>query len=478
MKQSINRRAKKGVKWSAIEKFGTHAVQFALTIILARLLEPSDYGLIAMVLVVVNIFSVINETGLGASLIQKIDRDELDFSSVFILNLLLGVFLYSIIFLISPYIASFFNEQKLTELIRVLATTLMINSFAIIHTTKLIINIDFKTQAKASFPALFISGIVGVYLAYIGFGVWALVAQMISFSLINVLAIWFLVKWRPLLNFSPSRVKPLIKFAYKLMLARLINTIFNQVYTAVIGKEFLSSQLGYYNRAQSIKNMSSGNITALIQRVSTPLLCELQNNKKAMGDLLLKFIVSTSLLVFPLLFGIFVLSEPLIIFLLSEKWLSAAPILKLLCPVGILFVINTFNLNIFNATGRTDLALNNEMYKKILFVFIIVISISHGFMVLIASQILIGFIELLFNSYYTKKQIGISLYQQLWALKGVFSASLIMALSVSFLTSFLSSYILKLVFGFVTGFIIYVLICWIFKIKYFRQNINLIFKKF
>ena len=262
--QSVSQRAKKGIIWSAIEKFGVQGVQFVLTIILARLLEPTDYGLIALVLVVVNIFSIINETGLGASLIQKIDRDELDFSSVFVLNIILGVSLYLIVFLLSPLIAIFFNENQLTELIRVVGITLIINSFGVVQNTKLMINVDFKTQARVSFPSIIISGIIGVVFAYQGYGVWALVAQMISLSLVNVLVIWLLVKWRPLLSFSFKRIKPLFKFAYRLILARLINTIFNQIYSVVIGKEFLSSQLGFYNRAQSIKNLTSGNITISI----------------------------------------------------------------------------------------------------------------------------------------------------------------------------------------------------------------------
>ena len=476
--QSVSQRAKKGIIWSAIEKFGVQGVQFVLTIILARLLEPTDYGLIALVLVVVNIFSIINETGLGASLIQKIDRDELDFSSVFVLNIILGVSLYLIVFLLSPLIAIFFNENQLTELIRVVGITLIINSFGVVQNTKLMINVDFKTQARVSFPSIIISGIIGVVFAYQGYGVWALVAQMISLSLVNVLVIWLLVKWRPLLSFSFKRIKPLFKFAYRLILARLINTIFNQIYSVVIGKEFLSSQLGFYNRAQSIKNLTSGNITSLIQRVSTPLLCETQNDHRKMGELLLKFIISTSLLVFPLLFGIFVLAEPLVIFLLSEKWLPSAPILQILCPVGILFVINTFNLNVFNATGNTGLALKNEILKKILFIFIVVISLSYGFMALIASQILIGFIELFFNSYYTKKQIGLTLLQQLSELKGILIASFIMACVVAYSTSFINSDILKLVFGFFTGLFTYFFLCWIFNVKYFRQYMIVFFQKF
>ena len=196
-----------------------------------------------------------------------------------------------------------------------------------------------------------------------------------------------------------------------------------------------------------------------------------------MGNLLLKFIISTSLLVFPLLFGIFVLAEPLILVLLTDKWLPVAPILKILCPVGILFVINTFNLNVFNATGKTGLALKNEIIKKFIFIFIITISIFYGFMALIVSQIVIAFIELFFNSYYTKKQIGLTLWQQLWALKGVLGASFIMACVVAFSTSFFSNGLIKLALGFFIGLIIYTFLCWIFNVKYFRQYMNAFIEK-
>jgi len=186
----------------------------------------------------------------------------------------------------------------------------------------------------------------------------------------------------------------------------------------------------------------------------------------------MKFILSTSLLVFPLLFGIFVLSKPLIIVLLTEKWLPAFPILQILCPVGILFVINTFNLNVFNATGKTGLALKNEIIKKLIFICIIAISIPLGFKVLIASQIVIAFIELYFNTYYTKKQIGLTLWQQLWALKGVLGASFIMACAVAFLTSFIHDNLLKLVLGFIMGAFIYTFFCWVLDVRYFRQYLN------
>jgi len=468
-----NQRTKNAIKWSAIEKYSVQALQFVISIILARLLGPSDYGLIAMVLVVVNLFSIINETGLGASLLQKLDRDELDFSSVFISNIILGIILYLIVFFSSPFISIFFNQPELTILIRVVGTTLIINSFLVVQRTKLLIDLDFKTQALASLPALIISGTLAILAALKGLGVWALVIQITISALINLILIWFLVKWHPKLNFSLKRIRPLFQFAYKLVLARFINTIFNQVYTAIIGKAFTASQLGFYNRANNLKNISSNNITGVIQRVSTPMLCEAQKSNAQMKDVLMKFIGSTALLVFPLLFGVFILAKPLIIILLTEKWLQAYPILQMLCPVGILFVINTFNMNVFNATGNTGMALKNEVWKKIIAICIIIISLHYGFKALIASQIIIAFIELFFNTYYTKKQIGLTLWLQLWSLKGVLSASLIMALIVFFITSFIQNELIKLVVGFFVGVISYGVLCWVFNVKYFRNYFNL-----
>lgn len=463
-------RAVKGVIWSAIERFSVQIVQFVVTIILARLLSPTDFGIVAIILVVMNILQIFNEVGFGAALMQKLDRDELDFSTVFVFNLIFGVILYMVLYLIAPHFASFFKLPDLAKLTRLLGLNLIISSFIVVQRTKLFIKVDFKTQAKAALIAIILSGCVGIYCAYNGMGVMALLVQQLLNNIINTLFIWLFVKWKPKLKFSYQRFMILYNFAYKLILARLVNTIFQEAYSLVIGKMYAPAQLGYFNRAKSFVSISSNNITTIVQKVSIPILCEAQKNKEKMGSQLLEFIQKTAFIVYPLLFGLYVLAEPLIRVLLTDKWLPSVWMLQVLCPVGLLFVISTFNLNVFNATGRTDWALKSEIIKKILNVLILIGAVLVSFEALIYSQIVIALLDFLIDTYYTKKQIYLNRARQLKSVSGILVVSLIMSLIIKLSTINILNDLWKLVIGFSAGVFTYTLICYLFNISEFRKT--------
>jgi len=280
------------------------------------------------------------------------------------------------------------------------------------------------------------------------------------------------------MKFSILRIRTLFNFAYKLILARLINVIFLQVFSLIIGKFYTAAQLGFYNRAKSFEELLTNNITGIIQRVSTPMLCDEQNDKHRLAQLLMKFIVSTSLLVYPMLFGLFVLAKPLVLVLLTEKWLPAVWMLQVLCPVGLLYVLSTFNLNVFNATGRTDWALKIEVVKKFVFVGVIVLAFSISFEALVISQIFIAMIELWINSYFTKKQINLTLIQQLSGVKGILFISGFMAACIFMVTILIQSDILKLLIGFITGIIVYSGLIYVFNINNFKETLRVIANKY
>lgn len=465
------------MSWSAIERLLSQGVQFAVSVILARLLLPTDFGLIALVLVLLNILQIFNEVGFGAALMQKLDRDELDFSTVFVLNVILGITLYGILFLLAPLLAVFFEEPQLIYLTRLIGVNLIITSFVVVQRTKLFINVDFKTQAKASFTSTIISGAIGIYFAYSGHGVLSLIYQSLIFNSLNTLLIWIFVKWRPRIQFSFDRFVKLFNFAYKLILARMINAIFKEIYSVIIGKQYSPASLGYFNRANSFISLSSYNITGIIQRVSTPILCEAQNSHEHMSDLLVKFISRTSFIVYPILFGIFVLAKPLIIVILTDKWLSSVWILQVLCPVGLLHVISTFNRNVFNATGRTDWALKTETMKKIIYIPIIFSAILFGFTALVFSQVVIAVVELLFDTYYTKKQIGLRIFLQLKALSGIFINSALMAIIIFITTYFIHDNLSKLIVGIFIGISFYITSCYIFNVSGFRSSFKHIIQR-
>lgn len=467
----------KGVAWSALERFSIQAVQFVISVVLARLLMPEAYGVVALALVILNVLQTVNEMGFGEALMHKLDRDELDFSSVFMMNMVLGVSLYAILFFTAPLLENLFNVEGLAVVTRLIGLNLIITSFVVVQRTKLFIAVDFKTMAKASLCGAIISGIVGVVYAYCGGGVMALVAQSLLNNLITTALIWAHSKWHPMFKFSWKRFIVLFNYAYKLILARFVNTVFNEVYSAVVGAFYSPAQLGLFNRAKSFETMSSSNITQIVQRVSTPILCEKQKDYKELGQSLIYFIRNTSFLVFPLLFGLLVLADPLIRVLLTDKWEGAIWILQVLCPVGMLYVFSTFNLNIFNATGRTDWALKCETIKKVVDIGIIICAVSISFEALVWSQVVIAVFEFFVNLFYTKKQIGLGWIEQLKSVLGILSCSAVMAVVVFFVASLMASNIAKLFVGIVVGVFVYALLCTIFNINESKSIIQKLTKR-
>lgn len=458
-------RTLKGVSWSAVERFSVQIVQFVISVVLARLLMPEAYGVVALALVILNVLQTINEVGFGAALMHKLDRDELDFSSVFVLNMVLGVSLYVILFFTAPLLEKIFEVEGLASVTRWIGLNLIITSFVVVQRTKLFIAVDFKTMAKASLLGAVISGIVGIIYAYYGGGVMALVAQSLLNNFITTIFIWVQAQWRPTFKFSWSRFVGLFKFAYKLIAARFVNTVFNEVYSAVVGAFYTPAQLGLFNRAKSFETMSSSNITQIVQRVAVPILCEKQKDQKELGNSLMSFIRNTAFFVFPLLCGLFVLADPLIRVLLTDKWEGAIWILQVLCPVGFCYALSTFNMNVFNATGRTDLALQCEVIKKVVDITLIVIAVTISFEALVWSQVVIAVFEMFVNLIYTKKQIGLGLLEQFKSVFGIILCSIVMSLCVAVITSFIETGIVKLVVGLAVGVIVYAGLCLLFNVN-------------
>lgn len=473
----MSNRIVKGVSWSAVERFSTQVVQFVISIVLARLLMPEAYGVVALALVILNVLQTINEVGFGAALMQKLDRDDLDFSSVFVTNMVMGVLLYIILFLFAPLLEQLFGVAGLASVTRWIGLNLIITSFVVVQRTKLFIAVDFKTVAKASLCGAIISGLAGVLYAYYGGGVMALVVQSLLNNFIVTAIIWIQSKWRPTFKVSLSRLASLFNFAYKLILARFVNTVFNETYSAVVGAFYSPTQLGLFNRAKGFEVLSSSNITQIVQRVSAPILCEKQNDYQELSDSLLYFIRNTAFFVFPLLCGMFVLADPLIRVLLTDKWEGAIWILQVLCPTGICCVFSTFNMNVFNATGRTDWALFCEIIKKVVDVAIILFAVSISFEALVWSQVVIAAYEMLVNMIYTKKQVGLSILKQLMSVSGIMISSVLMAVCIIGVTSLIVGKGTQLLVGFAVGVISYVLLCYMFDINQCRSLVRRLVKK-
>lgn len=469
-----NKRGKavKGVVWSAVERFSVQGVQFIVSIILARLLSPEDFGMIAIVIVFSTIFQTINESGFNTALVHKQDRDRLDYSTAFVTNLLIGVISYVLLFTVAPWIAHFYENAELTKVMRILSLNLVINALGLVPVAIYTIRVDFKTQARASLVAAVLSGIVGVVSAYLIRNVYAIVIQQLTYSVIYVALMWMYANYKVSFTFSLGRFKVLFDFASKLIGARLISVVFDDIYSLAIGKLYSPSSLGCYNRAQSFQQVLSKNIINIVQRVSVPMLCEVQNDNQQMKVVLLKFMCSTALVVYPMLAGLMVLSQPLILIILGEQWRESAEMLLFTCPIGFFYLISTFNRNIYNATGRTDLALKTEFVKKIIFVAIFLLTMKYRIQILLLGLIFISIIEMIIDINMVKRQIGLTLLDEIKALIPILFSTLIMSLIICCINFLFESYLLKLSVGFVVGVLSYLSIILMFNVADCRKELR------
>lgn len=463
---------KRGLAWSATERFATQFIQFLVAVVLARILTPNDFGLVAIVYVFTTIFQTINESGFNTALIHKLDRSAIDYSTALYTNIVIGLVGYGILFIASPYIATFYNTPELTKIMRCLSLTIVINSLGIVQNAKYTINVDFQSIAKASVTAAIISGIVSIIYAYISHSVYAIVLQSITYSSVNVFLLWVLGRWIPRTGFSKTSFKELFNYAYKLILARLISVIFDDIYSLAIGKIYTPTSLAFYNRANSFQQLLSKNIINIIQRVSIPVLCKSQNDLPDMRNVLLHFVKIAASIVYPLLAMLMALGYPLIYVVLGPQWIGAVEYLYFICPIGFFYLISTFNRNVFNATGRTDWALKSEIVKKCLFIIVFLLTMRYDIRILLAGLIFDSVIEMCYDMHYSKKQIGIKFSEQLKNILPILLASIIMTIATLLIIQPITNPYVSLFVGGITGAVVYCIICYIGNIANFRSYIE------
>lgn len=448
----------KGVKWSAVERFSVQGIQFLLGLILARLLSPSDFGIIGMLAIFMSISQSLIDSGFSNALIRKKNQTDTDFSTVFYFNIVVGLICYGILFLLSPYIADFFHTPILKPILKVLALNLFVNSLIVVQIAKLTIKIDFKSQAKATSCAALTSGIVGVILAYCGYGVWALVTQSVANTCINAIIIWVMAKWRPSWVFSWESFRSLFSYGSKLMLSGIINTIYNNLSTLVIGRFYTSKDLGFYSRGQQFASLPSMNITGILQRVTFPILSKIQDDNEHLVIVYRKYIRITSLCIFFLMTLLAALSKPLILILLTEKWHEAIIYLQVFCFAMMFDHICQLNLNLLQVKGRSDLFLKLEIIKKAIAFVILVASIPLGVLAICLSKIIYTQVAVFINTYYTGKLFHLGYVTQLKDFSPYLLYSIIACLPSLLISIYCDYYIIPLVVGSAISVMLYVLI--------------------
>lgn len=454
--------------WKFMERGGTQGIQFIVQIILARLLVPKDYGIIALIAIFITIANVFVQSGFNTALIQKKDADEVDFSSVFYLSIFVATLLYLILFFIAPSIARFYNIPLLKKVLRILSITLFFGAVNSIQNAAVSKNMEFKKLFFSSFGAIIISGMVGITLAYYKFGVWALVVQQIINQLMVTIILWFTVKWRPKLIFSFKRIKGLFSYGWKLLVSSLLDTIYMNLRGLIIVKIYNSQTLGFYNRGEQFPSLLVTNINGSIQSVMLPTLSANQDDKNKVKKMVRRAIVTSSFLIFPMMVGLAVISEPLVKILLTDKWLPCVPFLQIFCVAYALYPIHTANLQAINALGRSDIFLKLEIIKKVVGLIILGISIFYGVYAIAVGMLIVSILCTFINAYPNLKLLNYSYKEQLLDIMPSLMISLLMGSIVYSLKLLKLNAFVTLIIQLSFGFIVYITLAKLFKLECYR----------
>lgn len=471
---SLKEKTVNGVVWSAVEQFSNQGVQFFLSLVLARLLSPADYGVLGMIAVFGAICQTTAECGLGNALVRKQDRNESDKTTAFCFNVCVAILGYLVMYILAPTIALFFKMPVVCPLLRVTAFSFVFYSFGIVQQAQFTARIDFKTQMRISLSSTIFSGIIGIILAYKGFGVWALAFQAVILSFSKMLLLWIVGDWRPKEKFSRDSFKYLFGYGSKLWLNNLIDTTYNNLTTLVIGKMYTPAQLGIYSRGVQYANLPADSITSIIQRVTFPVLSKIQNDTERLKHDYRRLLKMAAYIVTPIMFLIFSVAHPLVIFTISDKWAGCIPILQIMCLSKFLIPIQYLNSNLLLIKGRSGLYLRIGIIKKGVTILMLCVTVPIGLKAICFGWIFSSVFDLVINTYYTGKFIDLNFFTQLLDILPVIVISII-AGSAALACSYLPIYSgLQLLIGVLVFVIIYIFISVIFKFDQFNELVIII----
>lgn len=477
MADSLKQKAAKGILWSTVERFSVQGVQFVIMIVMARLLTPYDYGIIGMLAIFIAVAQSLIDSGFSQALIRKQDRTDVDNNTVFYFNIVVSALLYLILYVSAPFVADFYDTPQLCSVMRVVCLGIVFNSFAVVQRALLTIRIDFKTQAKAALTAAAISGIVGIVMAWHGLGVWSLVVQQLLNLGVNTGLLWLLSKWRPRLVYSWLSFHELFAFGSKLLASGLLDTVYRNIYPIVIGKLFSASSLGHYTRAHQFSEFPSSNVTGIIQRVTYPVLCEIQNDDVRLANIYRKFLKLSAFVIFPLMAGLAAVAEPFVNIMLGSQWGFCGQLLQVICFSMMWYPVHSINLNLLQVKGRSDLFLRLEVIKKILGVAVLCVTAPFGLMVMCYGQIFSSLVSLVINTYYTGKLINVGFVRQMRDLLPTTILCLIMFTLILLVNHFIGNDVVELCTGIVVGVVFYSLSSSVFKFSELDELLSLIKRK-
>lgn len=464
MAQTIRSKLLNGVVWNFIEKILIRAASFLIGIILARLLSPSDYGLIGMLAIFISISSVFIEGGLAKALIQRKNCQDIDFSTAFVANVGISVVIYIIMFAAAPWIAKFYDEPVLKDLTRILSLNFILGSFNVVQRAKMMAKMDFKSLAQINVISTIVSGIVGISMAYYGCGVWALVGQTICSTVVLIILFPIYSKWRPSLNFSWTSFRQLFRYGSNLMLAGVYSVVLNNISTICIGKYYHSKQLGYYTRAAQFSELISTTSYDVIGNVTFPVLSELQDDKTRLVEVYRKSLFFTAMVIFPVMILTSLLARPLILVLLTEKWLPSVILIQWLCLARMFTPLSAINMNILNAVGRSDLFLKLDLLKLPIILITFAITIPISVKAIAIGDFISTFICFFMNAYLPGRMFGYGAWKQIKDWRYIILSMAIMTGGVLLILHFIANVWLQLLVGGLVGILLYIGCCFLFKV--------------
>ena len=480
MESNIKSKVMSGLVWRYAERCGTQFISFVLSLILARLLTPSDYGLIGLITVFINIAQVFLDSGMGQALIQRKDIKQEDYSTVFCYSMVLSIIIYGILFFVAPLIGDFYDNVLLVRVIRVLAFSIVIGTLTSAQNSYLQREMKFKRLFWITLSGTVISGAIGILMAYNGFGVWALVGQTLVKQIINVICIWIAVKWKPKFHFSLKRLLQLFSYSWKLLCSSLLDVVYSNIYSLIIGKFYSTEALGVYERGKHFPMFIINNINSAIDSVLFPALSEVQDEKTRLKNMISRSVKTSTFLIFPAMAGLAAIAKPLTVSLLTEKWIPAVPFIQFCCFTYAFWPIQTANLQAIKAVGRSDIFLKLEIIKKIMGVTVLAITLQHGLYVMMFARCITTMISLFLNSYPNKKLLGYSYWEQVKDFFPSFLLSLIMCGIVFSINLFNLNSFVTIFIQVAVGIIVYLGGAYIFKfetLNYLLATLKSIIKK-
>ena len=471
-KETLKTKTFNGMKWGVLDNLAKSGVTFLVGLVLARMLSPTDFGILGIITIFINLSVVIIDGGFATALIRKPDATRADYNTVFHVNILLSVALMGLLWLSAGVIARFFNQPILAQVLPVMSIVLLFNAGSLIPRTILIKQLDFRSQAYVSLFSSLSSGAIGIWVAYRGLGVWALAAQQISRQFLMMVGLWLVNRWLPALCFSKRSFKELFGFGSKLLAANVINSLYKDMFLAVIGKMYTARDLGYYNRADQFNIIFSNNFGQIVQKVSLSSLSQVQDDAQRFRTSFRKMVRYTGMVTFAAVFGLSAIAKPLIVTLIGTKWLPSVYLLQIMSLYAAIYPLQQLNLNVMNVRKRSDLYLRLEILKKILFVPVIAVGFFFELQFMIWAAVVYYYVEFFINGWYSEKLAGYGTWQQVRELCPIYLTSILVSLCVWTLTFTELPYLLMLLLQVVGAVLLYIGVYTLFKLPEFLEIRN------